>query len=248
MERESFFPLRPHKYDLCIGTENKRLSHEIYTQMAEGAMLLHSKYVKWLADCGQTFVEGLYQFGLLHTDIYRCTNIAKFRSFQYRVLQRALVTNIQLYKWQIVASELCTFCRREPETIIHLLYYCPEIKKLWEQIFIYIKERFNVSKLEISAATVINNKLIKGNPSAVNFVCLVVKQYIYRQRCQKKDICIYELKSYIRKIESIEKYIAVKNGKLNKHLKKWSVVDENDVSINNINTFVQQYTIENVCW
>ena len=36
----------------------------------------------------------------VHTflDIYRTSNVAKLRSFQYRLLHRALITNVQLYK------------------------------------------------------------------------------------------------------------------------------------------------------
>ena len=60
--------------------------------------------------------------------------MAKFRSFQYRVLQRALVTNIELKKWQIKESDLCTNCGEFRETISHLLVECEYSKELWDKV------------------------------------------------------------------------------------------------------------------
>ena len=57
--------------------------------------------------------------------------------------------------------------------------------------------------------------------SLVNDICLIVKQYVYRQRCLHKPVSCHEVKYLIWKQESVEKYIAQKNHKLDKHVKKW---------------------------
>ena len=63
-------------------------------------------------------------------------------------------------------------------------------------------------------ANVIWNRLIVEKPGHVkNFICLVVKQYIYRQRSLKQQIEDNEVIAYIKNIRSIEKYVAIKNNK-----------------------------------
>ena len=42
----------------------------------------------------------------------------KLRSFLYRLLHFALMTNDKLYEWKVVDSKLCTFCSVEPETYV----------------------------------------------------------------------------------------------------------------------------------
>ena len=70
--------------------------------------------------------------------------------------------------------------------------------------------------------------------------CLITKHYVYRQRCQGKEILFPELKRYILSIETMEKYIAIKNQKLNLHLKKWrqrNVINNRE----SVDEFCQRY-------
>ena len=76
---------------------------------------------------GSDFCDSICDYGKLHLDVYVVTNITKFRSFQYRLLQRGLVTNLQLAKWGIVSSELCSFCHQSVETLVHLFCDCFEV-------------------------------------------------------------------------------------------------------------------------
>ena len=47
---------------------------------------------------------------LIFKDIKKLTYISKLRSFQYRLLRRAITTNIQLKHWSIKDSDLCSNC------------------------------------------------------------------------------------------------------------------------------------------
>ena len=48
----------------------------------------------------------------------------KLRSFQMKLNLRSIVINIQLAGFDIIDSELCTFCLQHPETINHLFLNC----------------------------------------------------------------------------------------------------------------------------
>ena len=217
----AFLPVPPHNYDLACNLYGKSFSRRVYRYLADDVMLVHNKYLKWIQEIGTDFCEGICDFGIQHTMLYKVTNITKYRSFQYRLLQRGLVTNIQMKKWGMITSDLCSFCQDHPETLVHLFFECPKIQSLWQEVLDYCRSRFKVHDMSLNAGSIIKNQLVKKASHVVNFVCLVTKQYIYRQRCIAQNINITELKAIFSHIESIEKYVAIKNEKLNHHLKKW---------------------------
>ena len=219
--KSTYFPLPPTTYDIMLQSKHKA-SSLIYSRINGDFLLLHNKYNKWTNDIGQEISSSVANFAKLHQTIYRTTNVTKYRSFQYRLLQRGLVTNIQLHRWKLIPSNMCTFCKIEEETILHLFYYCPEVQTFWKEIMHWVQERFSPKTIDISPRAVITSQIC--NLNVVNFISICAKQYIYRQRCMKDNLQIVNFKLLIKKIESIEKYIAIKNGKLSIHLKKWKLL------------------------
>ena len=63
-------------------------------------------------------------------------------------------------------------------------------------------------------------------PTALNMVCMLVKQYIYRKRCQKVAPNEPEVSAEIFRCKSTEKYYAVKNGQLIRFAKRWKCQNE----------------------
>ena len=239
-KESQFSPLPPHNYDMCVNNTIKGLSKRVYQFLSDDIMLVHGKYMKWRQDIDSDFCEGLWDFRRMFIDVYRVTNVPKYRSFQYRLLQRALVTNVELKKWGIVESDRCTFCELERETLKHLLFECKYVQSLWTQLVEFLQQNYCNQILNLSISTVIFNKMVDIKGHVVNFVCLIAKQYVYRKRCQKDIPSFVELKRMILSIQNVEKYIAVKNNKLSTHLKKWG--NPVDLSIQN---FIMRY-IENV--
>ena len=156
-------------------------------------------------------------------EVYSLTNVAKYRSFQYRVLHRALVTNVHLERWGLRPNDCCSFCGTEKETILHMLIECDRVQDLWNSLFEYFKDKFKDVQVVLSSPNIILNRIAVNKKSShvLNFLCLVAKQYIYRQRCLNQSIHFPMLESIFRRIEFTEKYIATKNGKLLKHNVKW---------------------------
>ena len=56
---------------------------------------------------------------------------SKIRMFQYKILNNVLYLNQRLSDMNIVGSSLCSHCKKEPETISHLLSNCTFSQKLW---------------------------------------------------------------------------------------------------------------------
>ena len=153
------------------------------------------------------------------------------------MLQRALVTNVHLEKWGIVSSNLCHYCKEQPETLLHLFVECEVIKGFWSSFRDYVEHRFSIVT-HISPEAIIFNRIVKGY-HIVNFMCLLAKHCIYSQKCLKKDLNMNTVKAIIGRVENVEKYIAIKNNRLKIHNKKWR--KESSVSRVNGEEYVLDY-------
>ena len=69
--------------------------------------------------------------------------------------------------------------------------------------------------------TVLCNRVIDDPRNVKNFICLLAKQYIYRQVCLDKKISNVEFCRYVYSQQSIEKCNAIKNQKVRFYVKKW---------------------------
>ena len=245
VNRLQYLPVAPHSYDMCT-VKHVQLSRKIYRYISEDEFLIQNKYAKWQQEIGFELCENLCDFAKQHCRIYTVTNVLKYRSFQYRTLQRGLVTNIHLFRWGMIESENCTFCGKYKETTSHMLFLCEKVQVLWTQFYEYILKRFPALPVDIGEREVILNQLVKNKNLVVNFMCLITKQYIYRQRCKRKELKFIEIENIISLMENIEKYIAIKNQKVTQHNRKWYVTtDQQDQVIEldgqNVDLYIQQY-------
>ena len=157
----------------------KALTSRVYKVIANDVLEIHPKYVKWIQDLGIDFCGSLYDFGKLHKDIYKITNVSKYRSFQYRLLQRGIVTNIQLKRWKKRENDQCTFCAKQTEGVIHLFWECEIVKELWKELCTFVEKEYKINNLRMNVINVIFNDIAEGKRHIANFICLITKQYIY---------------------------------------------------------------------
>ena len=190
-----------------------------YRRMVTDENIMTAKHKKWEIVLNkqipyQQFVNSIYQ-------IWQISNITKLRSFQYKLLQWAIITNIHLFKWKIITSPSCYFCQKQPESYEHLFVTCEFVQPIWEKLEEWMCT-FSDEAIHFQTDMVLWSRLVDKLVGHIkNFLCLVTKQYIYQQRCLKKELCFHELRKYILQLRNIEKYYAMKNNNLHKHVKKW---------------------------
>ena len=202
-------------------------SRSIYrAQPIDIATLLTKKCKKWEERIGMEI--GLDHFVSQFKSVYVVTNIAKLRSFQFRLLQNAIITNLHLYKWGIKDHPNYSFCGEEFETYNHMFIFCAHTKELWLAMESFMRT-ISKDKIHFAMDTVYWNRLIKSPAGHIkNFICLVMKHYIYWQRCLKKALNVFELIRIIKHFEQFELHYAVKNNKLFRHQQKWCLEHKND--------------------
>ena len=192
-------------YDILLTKTN--VSRWVYRQLCADSGILSSKARKWsetlkISVSVKEYVEAMRNIDLI-------TNIPKFRSFQYKMVQNAVITNTLLFKWGMVETENCTMCREDTaETILHLFIYCKTAQTLWTQLEQYLNKRFGVNPaINFQVDTVIFNRLVPAWNHVKNFMCLLMKYHIYRQRCLKKAATFIGYQNYAKSIENIEEIL-----------------------------------------
>ena len=237
---ELYMPIRPHNYDTIVLGHQKGFSSKVYRFLSEDVKILHNKYIKWREELGEDMTESLVEYGLKYKDIFRVTNITKYRSFQYRLLGRGIVTNIQLHKWGIIDSSICRLCKEQEESVMHAMFGCKEIRDIWDQLVNHFQGRFPGLVVKINATNILFNEICDPKKHVVNFMCLIAKQYIYRCRCLGEKPTLIALVAQIRSVENVEKFIAKKNNKLHVHERNWNVSKVANQNIN-LNEYVETY-------
>ena len=103
--------------------------------------------------------------------------------------------------------------------MLHLFVYCEKIKSLWLKAEQFM-EMFNPEPINFQEDTVLWSRLIDNPSNIKNFICLVIKHHIYRNRCMEKDLKFREVERIINELEQYERHYAVSKNILHKHDKK----------------------------
>ena len=104
---------------------------------------------------------------------------SRSREFQFKVLHRYLATNKFLHKIGLVPSCSCTFCKRESESIEHLLIECDYSNKFWQDLINW----FNMIDIKVEALsetdTIFGLWKREADFHLLNHFLILAKQHIY---------------------------------------------------------------------
>ena len=170
---------------------------------------------KWMTELQN---EEQLNWSYLYSLPFKCRINARTKYFQYQILHRSLITNRKLHQFSLIPSDKCNFCG-EVETITHLLYECPEVKKLWDQIIKWINNSTREKTLNDKCSILLGNN---ENKIITNLLILIIKHTIYKKKLMDKRRTILELKYTIKKHMSTELYIGTITDNEKKVLGKWS--------------------------
>ena len=216
-----------HKYELIseqpVSVSKTKL---IYNHLIDNPLATVDAFNNWEKVIPN--FTSLEEYCKCYNDLYRISNSTKLRDFQYRLLHKKLPSNKELHRWNIKSSPQCEFCR-ETDSINHLLYECEYIRKVWNEWEKYINDNYGVG-IEVDMTTVVTNRFISNSKNIINGLGLILKQLIYRCKCQKVKITFAMFLSEIQVIRNIELQNARKQGKVEMHYRKWE--EKNDVSQN----------------
>ena len=190
-------------------TKRSNLSTYVYSVLIEKLSLIDLKQ-KWQSELQARYtVEELKN---CFRNVYVITNSPKLRSFQYRLIHRAVITNLHLFKGGKRQTNLCSFCELLPAIYGHLFRQCNFVAELCNALDKFMQD-FTKEVTNMDVQNIIFNSIVKSPKSIKNTITLMLKQYIYRTRCLHKTLSFEEFKSYVWTTKNIERYIAIKNDK-----------------------------------
>ena len=144
---------------------------------------------------------------------------AYVKAFQHKVLNSILYTNTKLHNIGYITDDKYSFCKSEPETLLHLLFNCLYSKLFWKDFGFFF---YSLSKefVHLSLRDVLIGILSSEYP-LLNYFLLIAKLYLWD--CRRSQILpsLAGLKMKIKIKFETEKYICTKNKTLDKFVKKW---------------------------
>lgn len=145
--------------------------------------------------------------------------------FQIKILHRILGTNIILNTMDISMNNLCTFCNKSKENIVHLLYDCDRVKLFWENLCLLINNKCtHAVKFGISQELVIfNTSSTIMIDEVMSYIILSAKQYIYKCKYYKSLLNVKTFLSILTKKYYTLKYIAKLNMNEEIFIQKWTL-------------------------
>ena len=185
--------------------------------------------------CNQLQLENLSEFKKCFSRINKITNIVKLRNFQFRLLHNKIFCNNVLSHWGVVPNNCCEYCEKHlKQTPLHLFFESDYTQNLWNKTKEYLS-RYDLD-CEISAQNIILNNVDDRPSSIVNFIILLVKQLIFRYKCEKKRLVFTNIENEIDTMYHIEKYNAIQGNNYHRHVKKWKKIKPDCLLITDNNT------------
>ena len=209
-----------YEYKIDLLNRSKKLSQTIYWSLLETKFPVNlTLKTLWCTELGSKITEE--EWWNLFSEFLTHIKPNKYRYFQFRILHKRLTTNIRHHYWNKEISDRCSFCKVSPETIVHLLYYCPKVQPLWLAVQKICNYYWNV-ELRLCPELVIFNNYAGQHKSMMYLIIIIMKQYIYAEKCLGN---MPTFPNYLIKLSTeyaIEKCYAKRTNNLANCIKKWS--------------------------
>ena len=153
--------------------QTTKIVSKLYNRLSVDDSLLDDIIAKWETKLAMDLDR--QEFITLLRNINLTTINVKLRSFHYRLLYNAILTNMRLLHMKLVDTNLCSFCFKELETYQHLFYMCKYAQVIIEYIKHKSNREFNVEKFLLNC--------IRSNPCNVINTITIIAKYC----CSKKN-------------------------------------------------------------
>ena len=128
--------------------------------------------------------------------------------------------NDTLYRWKLKDTNICNFCNLEKQTITHPMRNCQITSKIWEDL----KELFDIPNTNWSNEQIMTNKIHQNVKHVINFIALIVKQFIFRSFCREEIITLNKVIFEILGYQRTDKYKL--KCKTESYDSKWDPVED----------------------
>ena len=138
--------------------------------------------MKWSVECPTEQTEPV-NWAAVYRKPFQSTKISKLLVFQFKLFHRRLATNNFLKKINFIDNDLCSFCQKEEETLIHLFWNCAVTSLFWQAFKEWLPSSTEAPPvLDLSLRLVIGLKPQLLQNKYHYFLFLVARFYIWTRR------------------------------------------------------------------
>ena len=227
---KSHATLQSHNF---IDSETKQslINYQLYNEksiMKCSTRVIYKCFIQKKAETPTALAKWENIFDIDHNDWkvifelpYSCSRDTALQSFQYRIIQRIFPCNKWFHNLTVISSDLCNYCNMS-DTIEHHLFYCKKIDKFWVNLQDWYNEATN-EQISLTCKHVILGLYYDNlHFSCINYIILLAKMYIYRQKYNDSPIDIINFLVHLHCKLNIERKICENNTSVENFNVKWS--------------------------
>lgn len=215
------FVLQDH-IQLVLDNQNVLISEvtskRVYWELISGLVAQPTAQLKY----NETFDDVCLDWKEIYSLPFKVALDTKTREFQYKILNRYLVTNTFLKKIGKTDSAACSFCGVMEESLEHLLVTCHFTATLWKELLVWCNGR-DINIETLSAVDILFGDWQRKDCFLLfNHIILIAKQYVYYCRTNNLKPLFNVLLLRIKSVYQLECKIAKWKNKWQVHSSKWS--------------------------
>ena len=187
-------------------------SGHFYSLLRLGTNVTPTSQMRWVE---KGFVPP--DWGKVYKRSFKITTSTKLQSLQFRILHRYFSTKTFLFARHVTTDPFCDNCGML-DTLQHYFFDCALVQSLWINIALKVNARGIAVQFSQKDVLFGSDRF----PDVINLIILVAKQFIVHENCRDGDKDITAFKEALSKIFYMERYIAKKNGNIEKFKLRWA--------------------------
>ena len=151
------------------------------------------------------------------------------QTFQYKIINRFFPCNYMLSIWYSESSNMCQYCCKEVDTLVHYFVYCADVVifwrqfgKMWKRIF-----EFWFPLREVDIVFGVWSEIGDGNIDTLNYCILFAKFYIYQTKRNGNRIFFLKFLHMLKNRIQVFEAMYISQNKNEQFLIKWSELYNN---------------------
>ena len=156
----------------------------------------------------------------VYQNVYLVTNDVKLRAFQYKILNNCLFLSKDLFRFHLVDSPNCVFCKTEKETMEHLFVECHFSKVFYSSA----KNWLRTGGIILPELNLKNVILGSGSDLTTEFLFVLYKYVLYLYRSKGLVPKLVNFQAKLQEYVVIEFEIAKRSKKLDTHFRKYEKI------------------------
>ena len=212
-------PIRPPIYSVLLRSDK---GCQVFYDIIVKPYVTSNTYSKekWNSILNVSITDEIWKY--YNKLVFKGITSVPLKWFQYRIVNSFLCTNVLLHRIGLKENDLCTFCKQEKETILHLFCMCPVVKNLIDQFNSWTREKLSKIFYYSNECLLLGYHGYGTDIRALNYLAVIFKYHVYKCRLKSVRPTLSSFLCDLREYLKVEKYVSGINCNYTHFLEMWS--------------------------